>query len=69
MHTNFNIQIEIKYILNNFFFSNRSLYELNFLEAKPAKGFYKLTISVVPKKSDAKLIGTTGAEVWWKKYF
>ncbi|XP_059158933.1 dolichyl-diphosphooligosaccharide--protein glycosyltransferase subunit 2-like isoform X2 [Physella acuta] len=43
--------------------SDKSLYELNFLEAKPAKGFYKLTISVVPKKSDAKLIGTTGAEL------
>ncbi|BFZ21356.1 hypothetical protein BsWGS_24394 [Bradybaena similaris] len=43
--------------------SDKSLFELNFLEAKPAKGFYKLTINVVPKKADAKLIGITGAEV------
>ncbi|CAG5124850.1 unnamed protein product [Candidula unifasciata] len=43
--------------------SDKSLFELNFLEAKPAKGFYKLTINVVPKKADPKLIGITGAEV------
>ena len=41
----------------------RSLYELNFMEAKPARGFYRLTVSVAPKKADSRLIGTTGAEV------
>ena len=41
----------------------RSLFELNFLNAKPAKGFYKLTVNVSPKKADARLIGTSGAEV------
>ncbi|XP_005100783.1 dolichyl-diphosphooligosaccharide--protein glycosyltransferase subunit 2 [Aplysia californica] len=43
--------------------SDKSLFELNFLNAKPAKGFYKLTINVAPKKADARLIGTSGAEV------
>ncbi|XP_055871466.1 dolichyl-diphosphooligosaccharide--protein glycosyltransferase subunit 2-like isoform X1 [Biomphalaria glabrata] len=43
--------------------ADKSIFELNFLEAKPAKGFYKLTISVAPKKADPRLIGTTGAEV------
>ena len=41
----------------------RSLYELNFMEAKPARGFYRLTVSVTPKKADSRLIGTSGAEV------
>jgi len=40
-----------------------SMYELNFLNAKPAKGFYKMTINVSPTKADARLIGTKGAEV------
>ncbi|XP_060077704.1 dolichyl-diphosphooligosaccharide--protein glycosyltransferase subunit 2-like isoform X2 [Ylistrum balloti] len=43
--------------------TDSSLYELNFMQTKPARGFYKLTISVVPKKADSRLIGTTGAEV------
>lgn len=47
----------------------RSLFELNFLEAKPAKGFYKLTISANPKKADSRLIGTTGAEVTFCWFF
>lgn len=33
------------------------------MEAKPARGFYRLTVNVLPKKDDARLIGTTGAEV------
>jgi len=43
--------------------ADKSLFELNFLNAKPAKGFYKLTVNVSPKKADARLIGTSGAEV------
>jgi len=42
---------------------DNSLFELNFIEAKPAKGFYKLTLNVSPKKSDSRLIGTKGAEI------
>jgi len=42
---------------------DKSMFELNFLDAKPAKGFYKVTINVSPKKADQRLIGTTGAEV------
>ena len=33
------------------------------MEAKPARGFYRLTVSVAPKKADSRLIGTSGAEV------
>lgn len=33
------------------------------MQAKPPRGFYKLTISVNPKKADKRLIGTAGAEV------
>ncbi|XP_041361484.1 dolichyl-diphosphooligosaccharide--protein glycosyltransferase subunit 2-like [Gigantopelta aegis] len=43
--------------------SDKSLYELDFMKAKPARGFYKLIVSVNPQKSDSRLIGTTGAEV------
>ncbi|XP_067666474.1 dolichyl-diphosphooligosaccharide--protein glycosyltransferase subunit 2-like isoform X1 [Haliotis asinina] len=43
--------------------SDKSLYELDFMQSKPARGFYKLTISVSPQKSDSRLIGTSGAEV------
>ncbi|GFN95846.1 dolichyl-diphosphooligosaccharide--protein glycosyltransferase subunit 2 [Plakobranchus ocellatus] len=43
--------------------SDKSLFELNFLQAKPAKGFYKLTINVSPKQPNSKLLGTAGAEV------
>ncbi|KAK3803364.1 hypothetical protein RRG08_006917 [Elysia crispata] len=42
--------------------SDKSLYELNFLQAKPAKGFYKLTINIAPKQANSKLLGTAGAE-------
>ncbi|KAK7480622.1 hypothetical protein BaRGS_00028094 [Batillaria attramentaria] len=47
----------------NGFLLYRSLYELNLMEAKPARGFYRLTVSVAPKKADSRLIGTAGAEV------
>ncbi len=30
---------------------------------KPARGFYTMSISVVPAKADKRFIGTTGAEV------
>ncbi|KAJ8321956.1 hypothetical protein KUTeg_000427 [Tegillarca granosa] len=43
--------------------SDKSLYQLNFMQAKPPRGFYKITISVNPKKVDKRLIGTAGAEV------
>lgn len=43
--------------------ADKSLYELNFMQTKPARGFYKLTISVAPQKADSRLIGTSGAEV------
>ena len=49
-----------------FHFFDSSLYELNFMDAKPSRGFYKVTVSAVPAKADARLIGTTGAQV--KKY-
>ncbi|XP_022292604.2 dolichyl-diphosphooligosaccharide--protein glycosyltransferase subunit 2-like [Crassostrea virginica] len=40
-----------------------STYELNFMQSKPVRGFYKLTISAKPSKEDKKLLGLTGAEV------
>ncbi|XP_062570378.1 dolichyl-diphosphooligosaccharide--protein glycosyltransferase subunit 2-like [Saccostrea cucullata] len=40
-----------------------STYELNFMQAKPVRGFYKLTISAKPSKEDKKLLGLTGAQV------
>uniref|UniRef100_A0A4D5R9X7 Dolichyl-diphosphooligosaccharide--protein glycosyltransferase subunit 2 n=1 Tax=Scolopendra viridis TaxID=118503 RepID=A0A4D5R9X7_SCOVI len=43
--------------------SDSSLYELNFLQAKPARGFYRLLISAVPSKADDRLIGNSGAPV------
>ncbi|KAI0208719.1 Dolichyl-diphosphooligosaccharide--protein glycosyltransferase subunit 2 [Lamellibrachia satsuma] len=40
-----------------------ALYELDFLEAKPACGFYAITVSVSPQTKDLRLIGTSGSEV------
>ncbi|CAC5388107.1 SWP1 [Mytilus coruscus] len=42
---------------------DESLYEINFMESKPAPGFYRLTISATPKKADKRLLGTSGAYV------
>jgi len=42
---------------------DESLYELDFMGIKPARGFYSVIISVAPVKSDKRLIGTTGANV------
>jgi len=42
---------------------DQSLYELDFLSVKPARGFYKISISSNPQQPDKRLIGTTGAEV------
>lgn len=39
------------------------MYELDFLKAKPARGFYRLSVSVAPQQKDARLLGTAGAEV------
>ncbi|XP_070209693.1 dolichyl-diphosphooligosaccharide--protein glycosyltransferase subunit 2-like [Littorina saxatilis] len=46
----------------------KGLYELNLMEAKPARGFYRLTVSATPKKADSRLIGTTGAEFVCSKH-
>ena len=43
--------------------SDESLYELDFLQVKPARGFYKISVSVTPEKADKRLLGTAGAEV------
>jgi len=40
-----------------------SLYELDFMGIKPARGFYSLSVSVAPVKADKRLIGTSGANV------
>ncbi|XP_076083162.1 dolichyl-diphosphooligosaccharide--protein glycosyltransferase subunit 2-like isoform X1 [Mytilus galloprovincialis] len=42
---------------------DESLYEINFMESKPAPGFYRLTISATPKKADKRFLGTSGAFV------
>ena len=57
------ISLTIHILFLFFSISCRSLYELNFLQAKPAKGFYKLTINIAPKQANSKLLGTAGAEV------
>ena len=43
--------------------NDAALYELDFLKAKPARGFYRLSLSVQPGQKDARLLGTAGAEV------
>ena len=30
---------------------------------KPARGFYKISVSTTPQQKDARLLGTSGAEV------
>ncbi|KFM68788.1 Dolichyl-diphosphooligosaccharide--protein glycosyltransferase subunit 2, partial [Stegodyphus mimosarum] len=39
------------------------LYTLNFMESKPLRGFYTISVSAVPSKPDPKLIGNTGAQI------
>ncbi|XP_035210343.1 dolichyl-diphosphooligosaccharide--protein glycosyltransferase subunit 2-like [Stegodyphus dumicola] len=39
------------------------LYTLNFMESKPLRGFYTISVSAVPRKPDPKLIGNTGAQI------
>jgi oligosaccharyltransferase complex subunit delta (ribophorin II) len=39
------------------------MYEMDFMSVKPARGFYRIMLSLVPQKPDARLIGTSGAEV------
>ncbi len=39
------------------------MYEMDFMSVKPARGFYRIKLSLVPQKADARLIGTAGAEV------
>jgi len=43
--------------------ADQSLYEFDLLSVKPARGFYRILLSLVPTKPDARLIGTSGAEV------
>jgi oligosaccharyltransferase complex subunit delta (ribophorin II) len=43
--------------------NDAALYELDFLKVKPARGFYKISVSVAPEQKDTRLIGTVGAEV------
>jgi len=43
--------------------SDDSLYELDLMKVKPARGFYTISISITPQKADKRLLGTTGAEV------
>ena len=43
--------------------AENTLFEYDFLQVKPARGFYKISISVSPQQKDARLIGTAGAEV------
>lgn len=41
-----------------------SLYSLNFLENKPLRGFYKLTVSAAATgKPDPRMVGNSGAVV------
>lgn len=40
-----------------------TLFALNFLESKPRRGSYDITLNVVPTKADARLIGSTGAVI------
>lgn len=39
------------------------MYELDLMSVKPARGFYTISIIVVPQKADKRYIGTSGAEV------
>ncbi|CAL1297560.1 unnamed protein product [Larinioides sclopetarius] len=39
------------------------LYTLNFMDIKPLRGFYTVSINAVPSKADPKLIGNTGAQI------
>ncbi|XP_055943574.1 dolichyl-diphosphooligosaccharide--protein glycosyltransferase subunit 2-like [Argiope bruennichi] len=39
------------------------LYTLNFMDIKPLRGFYTVSINAVPNKADPKLIGNTGAQI------
>ncbi|GIY94134.1 dolichyl-diphosphooligosaccharide--protein glycosyltransferase subunit 2 [Caerostris extrusa] len=39
------------------------LYSLNFMEIKPLRGFYTVSINALPSKADPKLIGNTGAKI------
>ncbi len=40
-----------------------SLFVLDLMSQKPARGFYTISLSVAPQKEDQRLLGTTGAEV------
>ncbi|PRD36462.1 UNVERIFIED_CONTAM: Dolichyl-diphosphooligosaccharide--protein glycosyltransferase subunit 2 [Trichonephila clavipes] len=39
------------------------LYTFNFMDIKPLRGFYTVSINAVPSKADPKLIGNTGARI------
>jgi oligosaccharyltransferase complex subunit delta (ribophorin II) len=39
------------------------MFELDFMQVKPARGFYKIGLQVTPGKADGRLLGTTDAAV------
>jgi len=39
------------------------LFAINFLESKPSRGLYELSISAIPTKADPRLIGNTGVQI------
>lgn len=43
--------------------TDSSLYGLNFMEAKPSRGFYRLSVSAIPSKADKRLVGNVGAPI------
>ncbi|XP_076326377.1 oligosaccharide transferase delta subunit [Tachypleus tridentatus] len=42
---------------------DNTAYSLNFMESKPLRGFYKVSVSAVPVKPDSRLVGNTGASI------
>lgn len=43
--------------------TDKTSYDLNFMQVSPTRGFYKIIINVVPSETDSRLLGLTGAEV------
>lgn len=39
------------------------------MESKPIRGFYVISVSAIPSKADPKLIGNTGAQVFFLSFF
>ncbi|XP_013402149.1 dolichyl-diphosphooligosaccharide--protein glycosyltransferase subunit 2 [Lingula anatina] len=45
---------------------DKAVYELDFMQTKPSRGFYSISISLSSQKADKRLVGTSGAEVHLK---